>query len=79
MTQNHFNTLKETPAGRRVRIRHLHCETDTSIRLREIGIHENAIVRCLSIGNGNIVCEVSSGRVGIGQQLAEVISVSTVE
>jgi Fe2+ transport system protein FeoA len=69
-------TLSDVPSGSRVRIRHLAARPDVSIRLRELGFCENALVRCVRRGYGNIICEVYDTRVGLDSTLASGIFVT---
>ncbi|HTY58129.1 MAG TPA: FeoA family protein [Bacteroidota bacterium] len=72
-------TLIDAPIGSRVRIRHLTSRPEISARLRELGFCENAIVRCVTKGYGNIICEVYNTRVGLDSGLARRIHVSVSE
>jgi Fe2+ transport system protein FeoA len=72
-------TLIDAPIGARVRIRHLTSRPEISARLRELGFCENAIVRCITKGYGNIICEVYNTRVGLDSGLARRIHVSVSE
>lgn len=69
-------TLSDAPIGARVRIHRLTSRPEISTRLRELGFCENAIVRCLMRGYGNIICEVYDTRVGLNSSLASGIHVS---
>jgi Fe2+ transport system protein FeoA len=71
--------LSDVPVGVRVRIRHLKSHPDVSRRLRELGFCENAVIRCVTKGYGNIICEVFDTRVGLNRGLAGDIMVSTFE
>jgi len=72
-------TLNDVPIGASARIRHLTPRPEISTRLREMGLCENAVVRCITRGHGNIICEVYSTRVGLNNGLARGILVSTFE
>ncbi|MEW6509909.1 MAG: FeoA family protein [Bacteroidota bacterium] len=72
-------TLNDAPLGMRVRIHALTSRPEISTRLRELGFCENAIVRCLTRGYGNIICEVYNTRVGLNSGLAGGIHVSQCE
>ncbi len=74
-----MSTLSEIPAGRFVRIHHLGSEANVNYRLREMGFCENAIVRLVVNGEGNLICEVSNTRVGLNQSVADDIIVSPFE
>ena len=71
--------LTDIPVGQRVRIAQLNSHPETCNRLRELGFCENAIIRCVNNGNGNIICEVCNTRVGLNQLVASAIVVSAVE
>jgi Fe2+ transport system protein FeoA len=71
------STLVDAPIGTRVRIRQLrHARPEMSARLRELGFCEDAIVRCILKGNGNIICEIQNSRIGLDNNLARTIVVS---
>jgi len=72
-------TLIDVPVGTRVRIRHLSSRPEVSTRLRELGLCENATVRCVMKGFGNIICDVYHTRVGLDIGLARRIHVSVSE
>ena len=75
-----MHTLAETPAGGLVRIKVLnHHLPEVTIRLREMGLRENSLVRCILHGNGNLICEVQNTRIGIDHRLASSILVSALE
>ena len=71
--------LSDVPVGTRVRIRHITSSPGVSQRLREMGFCENAVVRCVTKGYGNIICEVFDTRVGLNRGLAGEIVVSKFE
>ncbi len=71
--------LSEAPLGHTVRIRHLHTHPDIGLRLRELGLSENALVCCMTRGYGNIICQVLNTRIAIDLELARGIMVSHVE
>ena len=78
-TQPHLQ-LAEVPIGRSVRIRQLwDSQPAVSARLRDLGFCENAIVRCVNKGSGNIICEVCNTRVGLNFSIASNIFVSSFE
>jgi Fe2+ transport system protein FeoA len=79
MTTDVHMTLIDAPIGMRVRIRHLTSRPEISTRLRELGFCENAIIRCVTKGYGNIICEVYNTRVGLDSGLARRIHVSVTE
>ncbi len=72
-------TLTEIPAGRFVRIHRLQSQPDVSFRLREMGFCENAIVRLVVNGEGNLICEICNTRIGLNHALADNIIVSPFE
>jgi Fe2+ transport system protein FeoA len=72
-------TLSDVPVGTRVRIRHLSSRPEVSRRLRELGFCENVVVRCITRGYGNIICEIHDARVGLNSRLAGGILVSHLE
>ena len=76
---NPDKTLSEIPAGRFVKIRELLSEPDVCHRLREMGFCENAIVRLVVNGEGNLICEVCNTRVGLNQAIAQDIIVASLE
>ncbi len=71
--------LAEAPLGHSVRIRHLQTHPDVGLRLRELGISEDAVVRCLTRGYGNVVCQVLNTRIAIDLNLARGIIVTREE
>jgi Fe2+ transport system protein FeoA len=71
--------LAEAPLGQSVRIRHLTTHPDVGLRLRELGIGEDTIVRCLHRGYGNVICQVLNTRVAIDLDLAGRIMVSHID
>ena len=79
MTIDGNMTLIDAPLGTRVRIRHLTSRPEISTRLRELGFCENAVVRCITRGFGNVICEVYDTRVGLDSGLARRIHVSVSE
>jgi ferrous iron transport protein A len=71
--------LSEVPEGRFVRIRKLRLEPDVCHRLRELGFCEDAIVRLVVNGEGNLICEVCHTRIGLNLAIAQDIMVSPFE
>jgi ferrous iron transport protein A len=71
--------LSEIPVGRLFQIRELLSEPDVCHRLREMGFCENAIVRLVVNGEGNLICEVCNTRVGLNQSIAQEIIVTPFE
>ena len=74
-----IKTLAEIPAGRFVLIRELLSEPDVCHRLREMGFCENAIVRLVVNGEGDLICEVCNTRVGLNHSIAQDIIVASFE
>jgi len=72
-------SLSEIPAGRYVRIHQLQSQPDVCFRLRELGFCENAIVRLVVNGEGNLICEICNTRIGLNHALADDIIVSQFE
>lgn len=72
-------TLLDAPLGQSMRIRQLRSNPETSLRLREMGFCENALIRCLMRGNGNLICQIRNTRIGIDNNLARSIVVSASE
>ncbi len=71
-------SLSEIPVGKRVRIHQLESKPEVCNRLRELGFCENAIIRCVINGEGNLICEVCNTRVGLNHSIAQTIKVSIV-
>jgi len=76
MTTGQVTLLKDVPIGTRVRIRQLHSAPETCNRLREMGLCEDAVIRCLMKGDRSIICEVCNARVGLSGGLASEIVVT---
>ena len=73
-------TLANAPLGRAVRITRLHHpRKEIATRLRELGMCENALIRCVLRGNGNMICEVQNMRIGLDNRLAGSIMVTAPE
>lgn len=72
-------SLTDVPVGTRVRIRQLNSQPELCSRLREMGFCENAVIRCINKGSGNIICEVCNTRIGLNQIVANSILVSSFE
>jgi Fe2+ transport system protein FeoA len=66
--------LNQVQAGTSVRIKHLSASPEVSHRLREMGFCEEQQVRVVS-KETNVICQVCHARLGLSQQLAEVILV----
>ena len=76
--RNQFS-LTDVPIGQRVRIRQLKSQPDLTMRLREMGFCENAVIRCINKGAGAIICEVCNTRIGLNRLAASSIVVSSCE
>ncbi|MDE3056554.1 MAG: ferrous iron transport protein A [Bacteroidota bacterium] len=72
-------SLSEIPAGKKARIHRLLSKPDVSHRLRELGFLENAVVRCVVNGEGNLIFEVCNTRIGLNHSVAQTIKVSRFE
>jgi Fe2+ transport system protein FeoA len=62
--------LADAPLGKSVRISRLRSRPDVSVRLREMGFCEDAIVRCVMKSHGNIICEILNTRIAMNGRLA---------
>ena len=71
--------LTQIPVGRFARIHRLHSEPGVSSRLREMGFCEDAVVRMVVNGDGNLICEVCHTRIGINHSIAHHILVTPLE
>ena len=71
--------LADAPLGKSVRISRLRSRPDISIRLREMGFCEHAVVRCVMKSHGNIICEILNTRIAMNGRLAWDILVSPSE
>jgi Fe2+ transport system protein FeoA len=79
MTPANSMKLSDVPNGSQVRIHHLSSRPEVSARLRAMGFCENAVIRCITKGYGNIICEVYDTRIGLNSSLAQGIHVSHAE
>jgi len=79
MSPQASTTLYDIPSGSKVRIRHLRAQPEVNHRLRELGFCENAVIRCVTRGFGNVVCEISNTRVGLNRHVAKGIVVTSFE
>ncbi len=70
-----MNTLSKTPTGKTVKISHIESQPELCHRLRELGFCENAIVRCVSNNNHQLICEVCNTRIGLNHSIAKNIVV----
>jgi Fe2+ transport system protein FeoA len=66
--------LNQVQAGTAVRIKQLSASPEISHRLREMGFCEEQQVRVVS-KESSVICQVCHARLGLSQQLAEVILV----
>jgi Fe2+ transport system protein FeoA len=71
--------LADAPLGKSVRISRLRSRPDMSVRLREMGFCEDAVVRCVMKSHGNIICEILNTRIAMNGRLAGDILVSPSE
>jgi Fe2+ transport system protein FeoA len=71
--------LADAPLGENVRISRLRSRPEISVRLREMGFCEDAVVRCIMKSHGNIICEILNTRVAMNGRLAGDILVSPSE
>jgi Fe2+ transport system protein FeoA len=71
--------LTELPAGMRARIRLLRGTPEARRRLREMGMFENAIIRCIHNRNGKVICDILQSRIGLPRDVAHTIVVSHVD
>jgi len=74
-----MNTLAHVPAGTTVRVSHLNSHPETCHRLRELGFCENALIRCVSNGATQLICEICNTRVGMNRAIAQAIFVMPIE
>jgi Fe2+ transport system protein FeoA len=68
--------LADAPLGQSVRISRLRSRPEVSVRLREMGFCEDAVVRCVMKSHGNIICEILDTRIAMNGRLAGDILVS---
>jgi Fe2+ transport system protein FeoA len=78
MAQTTLIPLIDAPVGALVRISRLNSHPELCSRLRELGLSENTIIRTITKGSGNIICEVYNTRLGLNEMLARSIVVSAV-
>lgn len=71
-----MNTLAHIQSGTTVRIQQLNTHPETCQRLRELGFCENAVIRCVTNGSTQLICEVCNTRVGLNHSVAKTIIVS---
>lgn len=76
---NSAKALTQIPVGRYVRIHRLQSEPGICFRLRELGFCENAVIRTVTNGEGNLICEVCNTRVGLNHSIAHDILVTPFE
>ncbi len=69
--------LNKVRAGTCVRIKQLSAGPEVTHRLRELGFCEEQKIRLLSRSQ-SVICQVCNARLGISEQLAEVILVEPV-
>lgn len=75
---SHHISLPDAPTGREVRIRGLQSSPEISLRLREMGFCEDAVIRLVTTG-GNVICEICHSRYGLKREIANNIFVSVME
>jgi Fe2+ transport system protein FeoA len=71
--------LADAPVGANVRISRLRSRPEVSLRLREMGFCEDAVVRCVMKSHGNIICEILNTRIAMNGRLAGDILVAPSE
>jgi Fe2+ transport system protein FeoA len=69
--------LNAVRPGDAVRVVRLDARPEVNCRLRELGLSEDSVVRCLQSGS-SCVCLVRQARVGISAQLAGAVIVEPV-
>jgi Fe2+ transport system protein FeoA len=70
--------LAELQAGMSARIRLLRGAPEAKRRLREMGMFENAIIRCIHNRNGKVICSILQSRIGLPRDVARAIVVTHV-
>ena len=73
------STLSNAPIGQQMRIKHIHSDPEVSARLREMGFCEDAIVRCITRNDSNLICEILNSRIGLNGSAASSIAVTAFE
>lgn len=71
------STLHQAKVGRAVRICELCGSPEVSCRLRELGLHEGAVVRLIAC-HANIICQVCNMRLALNERLAQLVMVEAV-
>ncbi len=66
--------LNRAKVGRPVRIKQLCASNEVVLRLREMGLGEQQIIRLIT-AQTNIICQVCNARLALSPQLAEAILV----
>ena len=74
-----MKTLAQIPAGKTVMVTRLESHPETCHRLRELGFCENALIRCVTNGAAQLICEVCNTRVGLNHSVAQAIFVTPIE
>jgi ferrous iron transport protein A len=69
-------TLAEIPAGTSATISRLETHPETCLRLRELGFCENAVIRRITDGSSQLICEVCNTKVGLNYSTANSIIVT---
>ncbi len=73
------STLFNAPIGRRMRVQQIYSHPEVSARLRELGFCEDAIVRCVTRNDSNLICEILNSRIGLNSSTASSIIVTAYE
>jgi Fe2+ transport system protein FeoA len=76
---NHPTPLSNAPIGQRMKIHRLRSTAGVAHRLRELGLRENAIVRCVLRSNERMICEIDNDRIGLNKHIAGDIDTLTIE
>ena len=72
-----MTNLSSVRPGSSVRVLRLDAHPDVCHRLREMGLCENSVVRCIQ-GGSSCVCQIQHSRVGLSGQIASQIVVEPV-
>jgi len=79
MSPRRSMALSDVPVGKQVRITQVSSHPEISHRLRELGLCEDAMIRCMAKSHGNLVCQVFESRIGITLLIAAGITVAAVD
>jgi Fe2+ transport system protein FeoA len=66
--------LNRVQAGVAVRIKQLCASPEVQLRLRELGVYEDQVIRLL-MSQSSLICEVCNARLAISEKLAKLIMV----